>query len=82
MALYGTIVAFLLSEGLIGSHKLNDAKNLESLKLNLSDLTPEGQAFVMSKAINRWLAAFDRNPSKDSSDTKSLVKGLRLLREG
>lgn len=64
----------LLREGL----KLED---WQSWVLAFTDFTPEGQSFLMANYPDKWNAAWDRNPTKDPSDVRYLVRRLRQMRE-
>lgn len=51
--------------------------DITNLVLNFSDFTEEGRRFVKSGAPDRWLASFDRDPTKSSSDVSYLVRKLK-----
>jgi hypothetical protein len=55
-----TEVEFLRLQKLIKPTSSANEMQFENLVLRLSDLTEEGQDFVMSGATSKWLAACDR----------------------
>lgn len=81
LALSSTILDFLKDTGfLINTSKVYDAK-LEDVVIHLSDLTPEGQDFIMSGADDKWLAACDRKSSKIRAAGASEEEGLDVYRD-
>ena len=75
LARYSSLFQFLADEHLfVESSEL--IKNVELAVVRLSDLTDAGQALFKSGAVGKWLASFDRNPSKALDDVRLLHKAL------
>ena len=74
---------------LFRKHKLirEDAEALhtpvEQVVVRFSDYTPEGQAFVRSGAVDKWLAACDRKGSLQAyEDSAPLERRIREFFDG
>jgi hypothetical protein len=72
-----TEIEFLRSQGLIKSTAAAYKANIENAVIYLSDLTDEGQDFVMSGATRKWLGSCDsksnRLLSQGASDEQRLA---------
>lgn len=55
-----TQVGFLIDSGLLRDNIQARRVTLDQVILKLSDFTEEGQDFIMSNAIGKWLGACDR----------------------
>ena len=53
--------------------------DFDKLTLRHSDLTEAGIALVKSRAVDRWLASFDRSPAKSKSNYTILDKALQKI---
>lgn len=69
---------FCLNHLLAGSWSSGD---WEKWVLRMSDFTEEGRQFVEADYVEKWHAAWDRNPTKDPCDVKYLALRLRQMRE-
>lgn len=75
------LFSFLQAHGLTRRPLLKDFADVDGVILMFSDLTEEGQAFIMSQATERWLGSFDRpGTKKKPSDVRYLEKKLAELR--
>jgi hypothetical protein len=72
------ITAWILLPGDGGSWSSGD---WEKWVLRMSDFTEEGRQFVEADYVEKWHAAWDRNPTKDPCDVKYLALRLRQMRE-
>ena len=54
--------------------------DISTVVLMFSDFTDEGKQLIKSRAVDQWLASFDRNPAKHPSDVTALTKKLQALR--
>ncbi len=89
-----TEIEFLRREGLIKMDSVAGSAPVKEVVLRLSDLTEEGQDFILSGATRNWLGACDRKSSdllkKGASeearlavysDSKGLVSRLERFRK-
>jgi hypothetical protein len=74
---YYALFSFLNANGLVTQPIACSAERLDSVVLRFSDLTPLGQAFVRSRAVDKWLTAAEK--SQGAPDTKPLSKSLAKL---
>lgn len=79
IALATTQVRFFENEGLLRPDQVPSTSSIETCVLRFHDFTSEGQAFLKSGAVERWLGACDRIGTVDAYKSD---KGLRtrLLR--
>lgn len=79
--MFFALFKFYQNHGLLKAPAVEELGDTDKVVLRFSDFTPEGQAFVMSQAPDRWLASFDRPGSKKSpDDVRYLEKQLDKLR--
>lgn len=78
-ALARTQISFFAENGLIYPTAAALADTVENAVLMFSDFTPEGQAFVKSQAVERWLSTCDRKGTVDAYKDPSVLTS-RLLR--
>jgi len=72
-----SLVFFFRSQGLL---KNNVREDISDLVLCFSDFTDEGKQLIKSGAPDKWLASFDSNPTKSSSDVSYLSRKLEAIR--
>jgi hypothetical protein len=72
-----TLVRFFRENGLLESQPDPD---ISRLVLYFFDFTEQGRRFIRSGAPDKWLASFDKDPSKSSDDDSYLVRSLRRLK--
>jgi hypothetical protein len=76
-ALARTQLAFFVANGLVYPTLAALSGPIESAVVKFSDFTPEGQAFIKSQAVERWLAACDRKGTIDAyQDSSGLASRL------
>lgn len=72
---------FLQDKELARRKLVTAMEDVDSVVLRFSDLTVEGQAFVKSRADERWFSSLDRSGSKKKPfDVSYLEKQLEKLR--
>lgn len=72
------MVLFFREHGLLARKVPED---ISTLVLFFSDFTEEGQRLIRSGAPDKWLASFDREPEKPSSDVSLMTRKLKALRK-
>ena len=72
-----SLVSFFRDNRLLNVEVDSDISNLV---LHFNDFTEEGKQFVKSGAPDKWLASFDRDPTKPSADVSYLERQLKRLR--
>jgi len=79
--MFFALFKFYQNHGLLKTPAVRALGDTDTVVLRFSDFTPEGQAFVMSQAPDRWLSSFDRPGSKKNpDDVRYLEKQLDKLR--
>jgi hypothetical protein len=72
------LVLFFRNNGLL---KIDVPQDISNFVLRFSDFTEEGQRFIKSGAPDKWLASFDRDPTKSSEDVSYLTRRLASVRK-
>jgi hypothetical protein len=54
--------------------------DISALVLLFSDFTEDGQQLIKSGAPDKWLASFDRNPEKISTNVSMMARKLKAIR--
>jgi hypothetical protein len=76
-----TELTFFLTNALL-KPEFEAPKNVAELVIRYSDFNDEGRAFVMSQAIERWLASCDRKGTVDAyRDPRGLNSRLAKFRK-
>ena len=79
IAIAETELTFFQEYGLLRTHK--KPADIGSLVLWYSEFTDEGQAFLLSQAVERWLGSCDRKGTVDAyRDPKGLISRLAKFR--
>ena len=81
-ALAETQFSFFQANNLLRSD-FERPQHIATLVLRFSDFTEEGQAFLMSQAVERWLASCDRKGTPEAfRDASGLHSRLSKFRNG
>lgn len=77
-----TQVEFFKSHKLLRKGAAAWTASAESAVIRFFDFTPEGQDFIMSQAVEKWLASCDRRKDPAAySDSSGLERRLKKFRE-
>jgi hypothetical protein len=76
-----TEVMFLTDAGLLRAEAKVHSQRHEDVVIRLSDLTSEGQDFIMSGAIDSWLGACDRKSNRMLADGATEEERLAVYRD-
>lgn len=77
-----TQVEFFKSHELLRKDAAAWSVTVENAIIRFSDFTPEGQGFIMSQAVEKWLASCDRKKDPAAySDPSGLERRLKKFRE-
>lgn len=72
------LVLFFRNHGLLNVEVGSD---ISELVLCFSDFTEVGKRFIKSGAPDKWLASFDRDPTKPCADVSYLERQLTRIRK-
>ncbi|WP_150131443.1 hypothetical protein [Caulobacter mirabilis] len=77
-----TQISFFVENGLISPSAAVLTSPIETAVLMFSDFSPEGQAFLKSQAVERWLSACDKKGTIDAyRDSSGLTSRLAKFRK-
>lgn len=82
LAYAATEISFFSQHGLINESAAALRVPAEKAVIRFSDFTPEGQDFIMSQAVERWLGSCDRKGTIEAyQDPSGLVQRLNKFRK-
>ncbi len=70
------MVMFFRNHGLL---KREIPHDISALVLMFSDFTADGQQLIKSGAPDKWLASFDRNLKRPSTDVSIMARKLKAI---
>jgi len=73
-----SLVFFFRDHGLLN---VDVGSDISKLVLCFSDFSEDGKRFIKSGAPDKWLASFDRDPTKSCSDVSYLERQLKRIRK-